>query len=178
MVELAELAELEAEIQGAADAEEELITSLEEDDSDSQYEDEEEDALIVTKGLDNDFGFDDDDEEEEDDLVDESLLERISALVDVIPPTTRQRVVSSVKNVVRTTWTAAEWAGSAAWVVATAAMLVGLPVALELEREQFVFQQEAQMRAQQQQAQQMVQPGMGVPGVPGAPPMPSIPVKA
>ncbi|KAI8826265.1 mitochondrial import receptor subunit Tom22-domain-containing protein [Fimicolochytrium jonesii] len=173
----------------AADA---LLLALQEDDGDSQYEDddslgdvdEDDDGNVVVRTLGardilgSDYGSDateDDDEdefEEDEDLARESLLERISALRDVIPPTTRVRVVKTVTRAVEATWGAAQWVGSAAWVVSTAVMLVGLPVALELEREQFVFQQEAQMRVQQQQAQQMVQPGLG--GLPGGAP-PQIP---
>ncbi|KND04803.1 uncharacterized protein SPPG_00505 [Spizellomyces punctatus DAOM BR117] len=144
MVELTEV-HTETHVLATEDA---LIATLEEDDNDSQYEDEDGDELLSEDDIE-DLEIDD-----EDDIQDESLLERISALVDVVPPSTRRSIVRSVKNVTSATWGAAQWVGSAAWVLATAAMLVGLPVALELEREQFVFQQEAQVRAQQQQAQQ------------------------
>lgn len=133
-----------------------LLEALQEDDGDSEYEDDEEDDGLSENDIAERFGLDDDEDEEDDDEEEEeSLLERLSALVDVVPPTTRRSISRTVKNAASAAWGTAQWVGSAAWVVATAAMLVGLPVALELEREQFVFQQEAQMRAQQQQAQQV-----------------------
>ncbi|KAJ3019810.1 hexokinase A [Thoreauomyces humboldtii] len=141
---------------------------LQEDDGDSEYEDEHDDEqerdAYQSDASDLLSEYEDDDGDDSD-LLEESLLERIQALRDVIPPATRASVARGVTSVTSGTWTAVQWVGSAAWVFATAAMLVALPVALELEREQFVFQQEAQMRAQQQQAQQMVQPGLG--GIPG-----------
>jgi import receptor subunit TOM22 len=46
--------------------------------------------------------------------------------------------------------------GNVAWVLATTALMLAVPVALEVEREGFVIQQETQQRTQQQQAQQVL----------------------
>ncbi|KAJ3272389.1 mitochondrial import receptor protein [Terramyces sp. JEL0728] len=107
---------------------------------DDDYEDIEDDQLTVAKQ---------DQEEDSDDdyLEEESLLERLAALVDIIPPTTRAKVSNAVSNSVSFGFGLGKLAGSGLWVLTTAALLVFLPVGLELEREQVAFQQEQQRQA-------------------------------
>ncbi|KAJ3042578.1 mitochondrial import receptor protein [Rhizophlyctis rosea] len=132
------------------------------DEDDDQYEDIDalDDAALSS---DND---DLDADEDDDELADESLLDRIGALRDIIPPTARAKVYNGVYNTASWTWSAGRFIGSAAWVIATGALLVLLPVALELEKEAAMLQQEAQARGAQQQAQQLI-------GTPGAPALPA-----
>ncbi|KAI9016970.1 mitochondrial import receptor subunit Tom22-domain-containing protein [Gaertneriomyces semiglobifer] len=173
MVELTEVSVTETVVLKEGPASDDPLISalndLQEDDDDSDYVDEPHDESSDDESIPSDQDdlaqeLEDLADDEEDEYEDETLLERITALADIIPPTTRRKITSSVKGLTSNVWGATKWVGSAAWVVATGAMLVVLPVALELEREQFVFQQEAQMRQQQQQAQQMAG------GVPGAAP--------
>ncbi|KAJ3313488.1 hypothetical protein HDV04_001917 [Boothiomyces sp. JEL0838] len=109
---------------------------------DEDYEDiEEEQVTTVAKQGEEEEDSDDDYLEEE------SLLERLAALVDIIPPTTRARVSNAVSNGVSVGFGLGKLAGSGLWVLTTAALLVFLPVGLELEREQVAFQQEQQRQA-------------------------------
>ncbi|KAK4056482.1 mitochondrial import receptor subunit Tom22 [Microbotryomycetes sp. JL221] len=115
--------------------------------------------------------------DEDDDLVSESELqlydpsqetikERLYALKDMVPPETRK----TVRDVVAATTQWSKWsiakAGSAAWIVTTSALVVGLPLMLSIEGEAALVQQEkeylGQASAQQQQA-------LGAPGAMTAP---------
>ncbi|KAI9465042.1 mitochondrial import translocase subunit Tom22 [Lactarius psammicola] len=88
--------------------------------------------------------------------VDESLLDRISALKDIVPPTTRHSIASKVSRTASFFKRTTKIAGNVIWVVTTSALLIGLPLALILEDEAKVVAQENEMLAQQQGAQQMV----------------------
>jgi import receptor subunit TOM22 len=96
-----------------------------------------------------------DDEEEDDILEDESLLERLSALVDIVPPVARAKAWIALSDAGSFSWSLAQMAGSGLWILSTGLLLTLLPVALELERERAVIDQEQQQRIQQQQAQQV-----------------------
>lgn len=81
--------------------------------------------------------------------MDESLVDRISALKDVIPPTYR-------KNLANFAGTGYDWAsramalgGKTLWVVSTSALLLGVPWALAFSEEQQVQEMEREMRMQQ-----------------------------
>ncbi|KAI9349458.1 mitochondrial outer membrane translocase complex, subunit Tom22 [Zopfochytrium polystomum] len=113
----------------------------------------ERDEDYVTEESDEDEGYDD---EDDDDIYNETIFERIAALVDVVPPLSRYRIEKLVGATVRTVQTGFRWAGKGAWILATGGFLIALPVALEYERESFALQQENQQRLQQAQTQ-MVQ---------------------
>lgn len=122
MVELAEIDE-----QVAREIEQ---VEIPEDDNDDQFEDEAEQIVLY-----------------EDDFLDnESLLERLGALVDIVPPTFRQQVVNSAYTSVSLGFTLGKTVGSAAWIISTALLLVYLPLSLELERDSMALQLENQMR--------------------------------
>ena len=87
--------------------------------------------------------------------VDESLLDRISALKDIVPPTTRHSIASKVSNTASFFKRTTKIAGNVIWVVTTSALLIGLPLALILEDEAKVVAQENEMLSQQQGAQQV-----------------------
>jgi mitochondrial import receptor subunit TOM22 len=87
--------------------------------------------------------------------VDESFLDRISALKDIVPPTTRHSIVSKVSKTTSFVKRTTKFAGNVIWVVTTSALLIGLPLALILEDEAKVVAQENEMLAQQQGAQQV-----------------------
>ncbi|EGF81525.1 hypothetical protein BATDEDRAFT_24020 [Batrachochytrium dendrobatidis JAM81] len=97
-----------------------------------------------------------DSDDEDDDVLEESLLERLAALVDIVPPTARAHMCNTVATTFDLAFMAGRILGSAAWVIATGGILVFLPLALSVEREQVAIMQDQQMRQQQQVAQQAV----------------------
>ncbi|EJC98861.1 mitochondrial import translocase, subunit Tom22 [Fomitiporia mediterranea MF3/22] len=97
----------------------------------------------------------------------ESFYDRIVALVDIVPPTTRYSIRSRVSKTCSTLKKAGKVAGNVVWIVTTSALLVGLPLALSLEDEAKIVAQEKEMLAQQAGAQQMM---AGYPAVPGTNP--------
>ncbi|KAB5596541.1 hypothetical protein CTheo_178 [Ceratobasidium theobromae] len=100
----------------------------------------------------------------------ETLGERLAALVDIIPPTTRQSIRNKLWNAAATAKRVGKFGGNIIWVITTSALLVGLPLALALEDEAKIVQQEKEMLAQQQGAQGMLTPyGQQQPGQPGQP---------
>ena len=72
----------------------------------------------------------------------ETIRERIAALKDIVPPTTRQAIADSLDS----TFSWAKWTGSklgsAAWIVTTSALVVGLPLMLSIEGEAAIVAQE------------------------------------
>jgi len=94
-------------------------------------------------------------ESESDSPVDESLLDRLAALKDIVPPTTRHSLTSKLSNTASFLKRTTKIAGNVIWVVTTSALLIGLPLALILEDEAKVVAQENEMLAQQQGAQQV-----------------------
>jgi len=92
---------------------------------------------------------------ESDSPVDESLLDRLAALKDIVPPTTRHSLASKVSKTASFVKRTTKFAGNVIWVVTTSALLIGLPLALILEDEAKVVAQENEMLAQQQGAQQV-----------------------
>jgi import receptor subunit TOM22 len=95
------------------------------------------------------------DDEDFDDDEDESVLDRIAALKDIIPLKTRNRISSSVNSV--TSWgkTGATFVGKSAWVLTTSMLLLVLPLALEIEKEQALVAYEQEAMQQQGAAQQV-----------------------
>ncbi|KAH7921906.1 Tom22-domain-containing protein [Leucogyrophana mollusca] len=86
---------------------------------------------------------------------DETLYDRISALVDIVPPTTRHRISTRVSKAASFVKQSGKVVGNIVWIVTTSALLVGLPLALSLEDEAKIVAQEREMMAQQQGAQQV-----------------------
>lgn len=85
----------------------------------------------------------------------ESYYERVVALKDIVSPHTRSQLAQSVESAKE--WALWGWfgAGSVAWVVSTSALLVGLPLALAIEDETRIVQQEREMQMQSQGQQQV-----------------------
>lgn len=86
--------------------------------------------------------------------VDETMFDRIAALVDIIPPTTRHTISSKVSKTAAFFKRSGKIVGNIVWIVTTSALLVALPLALALEDEAKVVAQEKEMLEQQQGAQQ------------------------
>jgi import receptor subunit TOM22 len=69
----------------------------------------------------------------------ETLIERILALRDIIPPTFITNTTYKVKSIFKFT-------GKLAWLLSTTLFVFALPASLELEREYMTVQQEISMR--------------------------------
>ncbi|PWZ03093.1 mitochondrial import translocase, subunit Tom22 [Testicularia cyperi] len=96
-------------------------------------------------------------------LKEETVWERLSALRDIIPPSTRRSIASTFNTTTSYAFTGGLLLGKLGWVVTTSALLVGLPFALAVEDESRIVAQEKEMMAQQQGAQHMLAPS-GVAG--------------
>lgn len=105
-------------------------------------------------------------------MLEETLGERLAALKDIVPPTARATITSTTSAVVNTTWALGAFAGRAAWVLTTSALLVGLPFALAVEDEARFAMQEREMKSQSSGASAMLGGGTAPATVPGAPPTP------
>lgn len=94
----------------------------------------------------------------ESELGEESLYERLTALRDIVPPSTRHSISSKVSTTASFLKKGGKIFGNIVWIVTTSALLVGLPLALSLEDEAKIVAQEKEMLAQQQGAQQVFTP--------------------
>ena len=92
---------------------------------------------------------------DDDDLHRESLVDRLVALVDIVPPQTRHSIFTRVSSFVGTVKTGGKLVGNVVWVLTTSALLIGLPLAFALEDEAKIVHQEKEMAAQQQGVQQV-----------------------
>ena len=88
----------------------------------------------------------------------ETFFERVAALVDIVPPTTRHSISSRISKTASFIKRGGKIAGNIVWIVTTSALLVALPLALSLEDEAKIVAQEAEMLEQQQGAQQVNAP--------------------
>lgn len=88
----------------------------------------------------------------------ESFYDRLSALVDIVPPTTRHSLATKLSSTASFVKSGSRLVGNLVWIVTTSALLIGLPLAMSLEDEAKVVAQEQEMLAQQQGAQQVRSP--------------------
>jgi import receptor subunit TOM22 len=86
---------------------------------------------------------------------DETIFDRLAALVDIVPPSTRHSISSKISKTAAFIQRGGKIVGNIVWVVTTSALLVGLPLALSLEDEAKIVAQEKEMLAQQQGGQQV-----------------------
>jgi import receptor subunit TOM22 len=99
---------------------------------------------VLTRFLDSEIT----DEEDNGDL-EETLVDRITALRDVIPP--KQR--AALSNTFHTTFSWLRvgllFGGKSLWVISTSALMLGVPWALAFAEEQQVIEMEKEMKMQQ-----------------------------
>lgn len=88
----------------------------------------------------------------------ETFYERITALKDIVPPSTRHSISSKLSATSSFFKRGSKILGNVVWIVTTSALLVGLPLALSLEDEAKIMAQEKEMMAQQQGQQQVQSP--------------------
>lgn len=81
--------------------------------------------------------------------LDETLLDRLAALADIVPPTTRKNISSVTSKGYSWASRALTLGGKTLWVVGTSALLLGVPWALAFSEEQQVQEMEREMRMQQ-----------------------------
>ncbi|KAL9113145.1 MAG: hypothetical protein Q9227_002757 [Pyrenula ochraceoflavens] len=89
----------------------------------------------------------------------ESFTERLSALVDIIPPKTRANISTATNKLSSYTKTAFSFSGKTLWVVSTSAMLLMIPFSLAVSQEQEIEQQEREQGMLREGASQMLQSG-------------------
>jgi import receptor subunit TOM22 len=96
-----------------------------------------------------------DDEDEDFSLEDETFYDRVVALKDIVPPQTRSAIAANVEGAKGWVSWGFQKTGAIAWIVSTSALLVGLPLALAIEDETRITQQEREMQAQSAGQQQV-----------------------
>ncbi|KAG2171673.1 hypothetical protein INT43_008053 [Umbelopsis isabellina] len=84
----------------------------------------------------------------------ESFLDRVAALKDIIPQKQRDSISNSFSKVSSWSKTGATFVGKSAWVITTSMLLLVLPLALEIEKEQALVAYEKEALQQQGAAQQ------------------------
>jgi len=92
---------------------------------------------------------------------DETLLDRLSALRDIIPPKARARISSASSTIYSAANSTVSYGGKGLWVIATSILLLGIPYALALGEEQQYMEEERQRGMMEQGAQGMMTPGGG-----------------
>ncbi|KAJ2492432.1 mitochondrial import receptor subunit Tom22 [Coemansia sp. RSA 2050] len=137
-------------------------------DDDSQYttdEDENESiASLSDKEEESDSDF------EEDDDFEETFLERVQALKDIIPIEKRRAISSAFSNISYWGTFGIHLAGKLGWVFTTSALLVVFPLALETDRDKMMQQWESEQAGGIPGGQQQPMIGGMPPGVAGSPP--------
>ncbi|KAI0123913.1 mitochondrial outer membrane translocase complex, subunit Tom22 [Xylariales sp. AK1849] len=76
----------------------------------------------------------------------ESLGERLYALRDIIPPQTRASISNTVGNTAGAVKSVLSFGGRTMWVIATSALVLGVPWALAWAEEQQVMEMEKEMK--------------------------------
>ena len=85
-------------------------------------------------------------------IADETLYERISALKDIVPASTRRSLSSKYEAITSWTKSGLLFGGKTLWVISTSALLLGVPWALAYSEEQMIVEQErAEMMNQRAQ---------------------------
>lgn len=85
--------------------------------------------------------------DDEDDIADdETLADRLLALRDIIPPTTRSYIAGKVDTTTGWIKSGLLFSGKTLWVVSTSALLLGVPWALAFAEEQQMVEMEKEMK--------------------------------
>lgn len=82
-------------------------------------------------------------------LADETLLDRIVALKDIVPPAQRRYLSKTFNNSYGWVRSGVGFSGKALWVISTSALLLGVPWALAYAEEQQMIEMEREMKMQQ-----------------------------
>ncbi|CAG8472029.1 8447_t:CDS:2, partial [Funneliformis mosseae] len=90
-----------------------------------------------------DSNFTTDDSDSEDDFEEETWIERIRALRDIIPTDTRDSISYKISSMMSFGVRGARFLGNGAWVLTTSALLVVFPLLVEIGRESAINQMES-----------------------------------
>ena len=122
----------------------------------TQISDEEQAFKDDVKPQENDNDFTDTESEVSDDELDddmdfesETIVDRIIALKDIIPPQYRSQIIGSASSVYNTLSTGLGFGGKALWVIATSSLLLGVPLSLSIVSEQQLMEMEKEMKVTQ-----------------------------
>ena len=96
------------------------------------------------------FSFDIDESDTDSVPDNETFLDRISALKDILPPSQRRHITNAVSTTTSWVTTGGVWAGKALWIISTSALLLGVPWALAYTEEQQYAEMEREARLQEQ----------------------------
>ncbi|ELR07556.1 mitochondrial import receptor protein [Pseudogymnoascus destructans] len=99
------------------------------------------------------------DDEDDPPALDESLSERLLALRDIIPPTTRTAISSIFNTTSGYVASTLGFGGKALFVLSTSALLLGVPWALAFAEEQQIADMENEMRAREAGSELLAAPG-------------------
>ncbi|CAJ0550683.1 hypothetical protein HG530_000661 [Fusarium avenaceum] len=82
------------------------------------------------------------------DPTEETFTERLYALRDIVPPTTRSWISGKASTVGNAAWSVLSFSGKGAWVITTSALFFGVPFALSFAEDQQLtaMEQEYNMR--------------------------------
>ena len=85
--------------------------------------------------------------DDEDNIADdETITDRLLALKDIIPPTTRSYISSTVDSTTGWLKSGLIFSGKTLWVISTSALLLGVPWALAFAEEQQMVEMEKEMK--------------------------------
>ncbi|KAL8801546.1 MAG: hypothetical protein Q9182_004388 [Xanthomendoza sp. 2 TL-2023] len=119
-------------------------------------------------------------EEEDDDYTDtdddfpstlapsETALDRIYALKDIIPPSTRRSLTTTSSKVYSALKSSALFSGQALYVLSTGGLMVLVPYMMAMLEEQQIVEMEREQKAREM-GSEIMSPGAQAGGMPGAP---------
>ncbi|EIW71050.1 hypothetical protein TREMEDRAFT_19329, partial [Tremella mesenterica DSM 1558] len=93
--------------------------------------------------------------EDDQDILNETIYDRLIALKDIVPPSTRISVYTKYEKSKGIFFKVLNGVGTLGWVISTSALLIGLPLALAIEDEGRIVQQEREMQMQTAGQQQV-----------------------
>lgn len=93
-----------------------------------------------------------------DEAEDETLLERIAALKDVVPPAQRRQLQSAVNTTSEWSWWGVSNLARLSWVVGVSAILLAIPFAVGSSEDQQIAMEEKQELMRQSQTEVSTRP--------------------
>ncbi len=120
------------------------LTQLEED-SENEILEQTAGNLVLDDGFTDTDSEVSDDEDDFFDIENETFVERIIALKDILPPQQRTNIVNFANGVTNFATSSVTNTGKFIWVITTSVLLVGTPLALSILSEQQLIEQEKEM---------------------------------
>ncbi|KAL8783583.1 MAG: hypothetical protein Q9213_004512 [Squamulea squamosa] len=98
----------------------------------------------------------------------ETALDRIYALKDIIPPSTRRSIATTSANVFSALKSSALFSGKSLYVLSTGGLMVLVPYMMAMIEEQQIVEMEREQKAREM-GSEIMSPGAQAGGLPGAP---------